>query len=424
MARCDRRVDGLILGPPGGLTAPAAGYRTEVPRETATTATATPNEVLADRFVLEHVLGHGGMATVWSAYDQRLCRTVAVKVLQPGMTDEHAERIEREARAAARVDDPRVVRVLDLHHTDDGTPFLVLEALDGRTLADELHGGPLPVERVERLADDLLGALAAAHARGVLHRDVKPSNILLDGEGFRISDFGIASLDDDATNGDLMGTLVYLAPERLTGAPATPRSDVFAAAAVLSEALTGRQPFRGGSTSESLDRLRRGEAAPLPSQVPVRLRRPIERALDPDPGHRPTDAGAFARMLTADPDLPTERINLLAMTDTGEEDGDAGPPTMITDGPVTAITDAPTAPGAVVDGPAPGTTSVFETESQHSDRRSRRARWLFAGLAVLLFVLAVATAATGSTGASDAPADRTPAGQLDHTLDQIEELGR
>ncbi len=271
----------------------------------------TSADVLADRFVLQDVLGSGGMATVWSAFDRQLGRTVAVKVLRSGMSEEHAHRIEREARAAARIDDPRVVTVLDLQHTEDGTPFLVLEALDGRTLADELNDGPLPVERVERLADDLLGGLAAAHKCGVMHRDVKPSNILVFEDGYRITDFGIASVDDEtATNGDLMGTLVYLAPERFQGTPATPRSDVFAAAAVLYEALAGHQPFRGTSPSDSLARLRGGQMDPLPADLPDRLTIPIRQALDPDPDRRPSDAGAFARMLTADPAQPTERIEV------------------------------------------------------------------------------------------------------------------
>ena len=242
-----------------------------------------PADLLAGRFRLNSVLGRGGMATVWSAHDTRLDRTVAVKILHDHLSADDAARIEREARAAARIADQRVVTVLDLDHTEDATPFLIFEALSGRTLADEIrkHGSHAP-DRAERLADDLLGALGAAHECGVLHRDIKPSNVLVDGPGFRITDFGIASVDDEtATRGDLIGTLGYVAPERFDGSPATPQSDVFAAAAVLHEALSGRQPFRADTAAATIERLRSGDHDPLPEarEVSPPLRRPAHRSV-------------------------------------------------------------------------------------------------------------------------------------------------
>ena len=407
--------------------------------------------MLADRFELQDVLGSGGMATVWSAVDRQLGRTVAVKVLRSGMSEEHAHRIEREARAAARIDDPRVVTVLDLQRTEDGTPFLVLEALEGRNLADVLRDGPLPVARVERLAADLLGGLGAAHECGVLHRDVKPSNILVVDDGFRITDFGIASVDDEtATNGDLMGTLVYLAPERFQGAPASPRSDVFAAAAVLYEALTGHQPFRGLSPSDSLARIRSGQMDPLPAELPDRLTIPIRRALDPEPSRRPADAGEFDRMLRAGADEPTEPIDLSDATvrlepPHGLGRGDALGRRGSLDR-TAAVDRTDVAPSAIPrPDPAGPPTSVAVHGPATHDRQSRHRsglesvlarvkepRFVFVGIAIVLLVLLLVAAASAGSGGSGAPTSTSPgdlapkqaATQLDHNLDRIQDLGR
>jgi serine/threonine protein kinase len=360
--------------------------------------------VLAGRFVLERVLGTGGMATVWSARDTRLDRTVALKILRPDLSEEHADRIEREARAAARIDDHRVVTVLDLDHTDDGTPFLVFEALSGATLADELRtSGALALERAQRLAADLLGGLAAAHDCGVLHRDIKPSNVLIGSEGFRITDFGIASMDDDgATRGDLMGTLVYVAPERFDGAPATPQADLFSAAAVLYEALTGHQPFRGESSTESLARLRNGDFVPLPSHVPDRFAAAVTDGLAADPAARPADAATFARRV--DPSAvdatepltavdPTERLDLTTRLEQPTE------PTL-----------APLAPPPLPPAEEP---AVLD--------QARRPQTIFIALGVVLLILLFLAASAGDGGD---PQPETPEEQLELQLERIEEIGR
>lgn len=380
-----------------------------------------PAGLLAGRFELGTVLGRGGMATVWSARDTRLGRTVAVKILHDHLTDEDAARIEREARAAARIADSRVVTVLDLDHTADGTPFLVFEALSGRTLADEIREhGALSMPRAERLADDLLGALGAAHDCGVLHRDIKPSNVLVDDPGFRITDFGIASVDDEtATRGDLIGTVSYLAPERFDGATATPQSDVFSAAAVLYEAVTGRQPFRAPSATETIGRLRAGTFDPLPTSTPARLREAITRGLDPDPSRRPRDARAFAA------------ATVLADTETVAHDS--------IDTDLTERLDvtrhlAPPSVGVTVPAPQPPDTGP-ELRERVDDvlrrpavagavERARRPQTVFIAIAIVLLMLLLFAATRDSGGtATDAPTDGSPAEQLDQQLDRIEEIG-
>src|SRR5205085_5453763 len=181
---------------------------------------------LADRYQLRGLIGRGGMGEVWAARDLRLERDVAVKRLSPHLASEPGvrERFEAEARAAAGLNHPNVVAVFDSGE-HDGVPFLVMELLPGRTLADELADGPLAPERARRIGAEVAAALAASHAAGVLHRDVKPGNVLLAADGTaKVGDFGIAKSTeglDLTTTGTIVGTAAYLAPERLAGAPAT-----------------------------------------------------------------------------------------------------------------------------------------------------------------------------------------------------------
>ena len=255
--------------------------------------TAAP--VIGGRYRIGGLLGQGGMARVFEAFDQHLERRVALKVLRPetealaGMR----QRFQQEARIAARLVHPNIVAVLDFGE-DHSTSFLVMERLPGTTLREEIRRGPLPLPRLLQVVTQTLAALEAAHRFGVLHRDVKPGNILLTEEGdAKISDFGIAkSLDarrgpgpvaDDVTiTGVILGTPGYLAPERRMGHPATIQSDLYSVGAVIFECCTGR---------------RAGLAPALPEGLPPTVTAAAERALAADPLARFRSASEMARAL-------------------------------------------------------------------------------------------------------------------------------
>ena len=186
---------------------------------------------LGGRYLIGARLGGGGMAIVYRALDERLDRDVAVKVLDTmrGADSEQQARFEIEARAAASITHPNVVAVHDVGIEGDPpnvVPYIVMECLPGRTLADEFAAGPLTAARAHAVLDEILAALGAAHAKGVLHRDIKPGNVLLDEGGrAKLADFGIARITpgDLTLTGMVMGTPAYLAPERVAGRPATVR---------------------------------------------------------------------------------------------------------------------------------------------------------------------------------------------------------
>lgn len=199
------------------------------------------------------------MGEVWQATDEVLGRAVAVKLMLGHGTDPSAaDRFRLEAQTAARLSHPHVVGVFDFG-TWDGKLFLVMELVDGESLAGDA-GAPrvLPAERVAVVAAHAAAGLAAAHREGVVHRDIKPGNLLLDGEGtVKLADFGIARFVDDpsaglTTTGQIVGTGLYLAPERALGRPASPASDVYSLGCVLYQLLTGRPPFRGDTATALL----------------------------------------------------------------------------------------------------------------------------------------------------------------------------
>ncbi|TDW92208.1 serine/threonine-protein kinase [Kribbella sp. VKM Ac-2566] len=206
----------------------------------------------AGRYRLGSVIGRGGMGEVFRATDEQLGRPVAVKVLLPSDRDPCAgERFHREARAAARLNDPHVVSVYDFGHHDDGF-FLVMELVEGRTIADELaEHGPLPKDRAIDIVEQAAAGLAAAHRESVVHRDVKPGNLLLAADGtVKVADFGIAQLPGDGAatltaGGQIIGSAPYLAPERASGGQAGQPSDVYALGCVLYQLVTGQPPFTG-----------------------------------------------------------------------------------------------------------------------------------------------------------------------------------
>ena len=204
------------------------------------------------RYRLVRRIATGGMGEVWEADDTVLGRRVALKVLVAELAaDKRAtRRFVREARATARLTHPNVARVYDFGR-DGGVPFLVMELLQGETLADRLAAGPLPPAEAARIAASVADALDAAHQLGIVHRDVKPANVMLTPAGdVKVMDFGIAAAADEThstTGSGLYATVAYVSPERVAGEPATPASDVYSLGVVLYELLCGRPPFTGST---------------------------------------------------------------------------------------------------------------------------------------------------------------------------------
>ncbi|MER5778947.1 protein kinase [Streptomyces sp. NPDC002039] len=256
--------------------------------------------VVAGRYRLEERLGRGGMGTVWRATDELLGRSVAVKELHVGDGTEAAGAL-REARTVAQVRHPHVVVVHDVVE-DDGRPYIVMELVDGGSLADRLAAaGPLDPAETARTGLALLGALTAAHARGVLHRDVKPANVLMEAGTDRVvlTDFGIAHLAGATTiseTGAFVGSPEYTSPERMQGAAAGPESDLWSLGALLCAALTGESPFHRDSLGGVLHAVVHDEIRPPAKAGPLL---PVIRGLlDRDPGRR-LDAAETKRLLSA-----------------------------------------------------------------------------------------------------------------------------
>ncbi|MBT2675851.1 serine/threonine protein kinase [Streptomyces sp. ISL-14] len=253
--------------------------------------------LVADRYQLDEPIGRGGMGEVWRATDELLGRTVAVKLLAAEADDATTQRFRREAEIAARLNHPHVVALYDAG-SHQGRPYLVMEYVEGRSLAQELSAqGGLAPERVADLAAQIAAGLSAAHQQGVIHRDVKPGNLLLSTDGtVKIADFGIARIADEASvsltaTGQLMGTSTYLAPERALGRPAGPASDVYALGCVLYELLTGHPPFQGDTAAAVVHQhVSATPARPgrLRSGLPGSLEDYLLRLLAKEPGHRPT----------------------------------------------------------------------------------------------------------------------------------------
>jgi hypothetical protein len=272
-----------------------------------------PREVLG-RYRLEQRLGAGGFGVVWHAWDGRLERDVAVKAIPRERGG--GERIEREALAAARLNHPAIVGIYELA-SDEHDVYLVSELVRGRTLAELLRAGAISDRDVARIGADLCEALAHAHARGVIHRDLKPQNVMVVAEpaagvGFaKLTDFGVAHLvsgDILTRTGDVVGTLAYMAPEQAEGARVTPACDVYSLALTLYEAWTGRNPVRAGGPAATARRLGR----PLPSlasmrrDLPLELCDAIDDALDIDPARRPTPTELRADLRAAERELTDE----------------------------------------------------------------------------------------------------------------------
>ncbi|AKS31055.1 serine/threonine-protein kinase [Mycolicibacterium goodii] len=320
------------------------------------------------------------MAEVREGWDTRLSRPVAIKLLYPSLTTDAdlRARFEREARAAAALTHPHVVAVHDCgEHA--GTPYIVMERLSGTTLADEIAAGPMPQARVVDLLDQVLSALIAAHAAGIVHRDIKPGNILIGHTGqAKLADFGIAKTDGVPRTqaGQILGTMAYLSPQRMTGQPAGVADDLYAVGVVGYEALTGRRPFDHDNPAAMVRAILDDVPLPIASVRP-----------DVAPGLIHVIETAMAREVAFRyPDAATMRAAL-----TGAE-----PPTTRLDRPQTKMLTAPLPPI-----PLP---PVLPPSPRHW--RVRLLVGVAALVATLVLVLVLAFA-RGSTGLTDTPATPT-----------------
>ena len=269
----------------------------------------------AGRYVLERELGHGGMATVYFARDEELGRPVAVKVLPEHLAADEAfrARFGREARLAGRLAHPNIVRVYDAGEAD-GRPFIVMEYVAGRPLADE---GQLTAQRVVELGVQACAGLQHAHEAGLVHRDVKPANLLVRNDGaLKIADFGIARAAESTRHtqaGTLLGTAAYLAPEQIAGEDASPAADIYSLGAVLYELLTGRPPYSFTSLAELAAKQANGLVEPvcdLQPGVPREVEAAVMHALARDPRFRPASAAELGQELSggSDDERPTRPL--------------------------------------------------------------------------------------------------------------------
>lgn len=267
-------------------------------------AKADSDVVLGQRYRLLKAIASGGMGSVWEAEDTILHRRVAVKILSEALASDprFSDRFRREALSAAGLSHPSVASVYD-YGENGGPPFIVMELVEGETLAERLRRAPMPHDEAVRIAVAIAAALQAAHDAGIVHRDVKPGNVMLTPTGeVRVLDFGISAAAGAplTSTGARMGTATYLSPEQARGEPPTAASDVYSLAVVLYEMLAGRPPFRADnpvavaaahiqSPPPALT-----DAAP---DVPAHVASTVERALAKDPAARPPSAAAFASML-------------------------------------------------------------------------------------------------------------------------------
>ncbi|MDQ6714830.1 MAG: serine/threonine protein kinase, partial [Actinomycetota bacterium] len=257
---------------------------------------------LGSRYTLTDRIAAGGMGDVWRATDSVLGRDVAVKVMRNDASADptFAERFRDEARHTAALSHQNIATVYD-YGEDDGAAYLVMELVDGEPLSAMIARGPIPEDRVRAIIGQAALALAAAHAAGVVHRDVKPANILITPDGrAKLTDFGIARATDGASHtrtGEVLGTPQYLSPEQALGRGATGASDLYALGIIAQEMLTGRKPFDSGSpVATALAQVNDAPPA-LPDWVPTDLRRIVGQSLAKDPEERPTSAAAVAAAL-------------------------------------------------------------------------------------------------------------------------------
>ena len=378
-----------------------------------TESVASDGRLLVGRYRFDKLLGHGGMGWVWAAHDETLGRDVAVKeiVPPPDLTPEQREQIRRralrEARAAARIAHPSAVTVYDVVE-EGGQPYIVMQLLPPRTLADVLlEDGPLSPAQAARIGVDLVEALDTAHQAGVLHRDVKPANVMLSESGRAVlTDFGIATVEDDptlTTTGMLVGSPAYMAPERARGERPTPAADLWSLGATLFAAVEGQPPFRRDGQLPTLNAVLTEQPPPAEHGGP--LRPVIAALLHRDSAARPSAPEARDLLLRAAADAEADDTEVL---DPGHETVDV--PRPYTEPTIVTAVDAePVAPPgreALPPDAEPVAPPVREAPG------ARRRAWLAVAAVVVVLVLAGAGLARllggGVPGGSAAPSTSAP----------------
>ncbi len=279
--------------------------------EPMATLDARVGDRVADRYRLEAPVGIGGMGSVYRALDESKNQSVAIKLLPLYLYEERlVKRFTREVQAAAAVAHPNVVELFDAGAMEDGTPFLVMELVPGKSLQQRLREGVMPIDEALTITDQLLAALECAHAAGVVHRDIKPANVIVDGEGPNITvkmlDFGLSKLVMEQSSltrtGEILGTPHYVAPEQARGAEIDGRADLWSVGVVLYEMLAGDTPFGEGPVARVLMRVLSAEPEPvskLRDGVSAELDEFVLRALQKRPEDRFVSASAMRYALTA-----------------------------------------------------------------------------------------------------------------------------
>lgn len=378
------------------------------------------SELIAGRYQVDELLAGGGMGQVFAGRDLKLQRPVAIKFLRPDMaaqTDLKA-RFEAEARAAGRLSHPNVVAVFDTGE-HDGTPYIIMELLSGRTLADEVAQGPMDPQRARLTGLEILSALAASHREGILHRDLKPGNILLAADGTaKVADFGVAKITEgmDLTNtGMMLGTPAYLAPERVAGEPASESTDVYSVGVILYELLTGAKPFDADTPLGLVRAIQEDDPLPLDQVRPdldASLAAAVDRAMAKDPGRRYSSAEQMAEALGAVVVVPKTSPDATRVIPV------AGPSTR-----VLAASTGPTAPAAAAAGPsgapAAGSGHPLYRGRQVWERLSGPGRLrILVGVMLLLALLAIMRSAAAPGPSIPTPATQTSGTSLPASLEE------